>query len=410
MRAVGRLRRFTSGLAVSALAFAGLIALARPAAADGPGVGAPWVVSLGDSAISGEAGRWAGNTNQDSSEIDALGPTAYYDNANNTAEQIPGCHRSKSAEIYIGGGVNGLNLACSGAQTGTQPYSSGNDFKPGLDFYNDGAGHLGQALILQQFAASHNVKTVAVLIGANNYHFADIVQTCVEDWLTSPTWLKNYCHDDSSITALFTSSYVAAQTAAIKAALQNVRQAMANAGYADSSYTILAQTYWDPIPYGSQFRYSESGWTRQSTGGCGLWNADANWANDTAFATINNSVRNAMTQAALPNVKLLDISQIANGHRLCENTVGLLEEKGLTSWTQPAAADQTEWINQIRTVSTITGPYQLQEDVHANYWGQLAMRNCLRQAYNNGAPRSGLCAPTAGGGKDAQGEPNVTLS
>ena len=50
---------------------------AAPAAADGPGVGTPTVVTLGDSAISGEAGRWAGNTNDDSSRTDALGSTAY---------------------------------------------------------------------------------------------------------------------------------------------------------------------------------------------------------------------------------------------------------------------------------------------------------------------------------------------
>ena len=31
------------------------------------------VVSVGDSAISGEAGRWAGNTNQAASKTDALG-------------------------------------------------------------------------------------------------------------------------------------------------------------------------------------------------------------------------------------------------------------------------------------------------------------------------------------------------
>jgi hypothetical protein len=40
-----------------------LLAPVAPAAADGPGVGTPTVVTLGDSAISGEAGRWAGNTN-----------------------------------------------------------------------------------------------------------------------------------------------------------------------------------------------------------------------------------------------------------------------------------------------------------------------------------------------------------
>jgi hypothetical protein len=46
-----------------------LLALTTPALADGPGSGTPTVVTLGDSAISGEAGRWAGNTNQSSSRV-----------------------------------------------------------------------------------------------------------------------------------------------------------------------------------------------------------------------------------------------------------------------------------------------------------------------------------------------------
>src|SRR5690348_8371039 len=134
--------------------------------ADGPGTGSPWVVSVGDSYISGEAGRWAGNSNQGESYIDALGPTAYYDNATNTAETINRCHRSHSAEIYLGGGVNGLNLACSGAQTATVPSDSNGYFKPGLDFYNGSAGQ-GQALMLQNFASTHNVTLVALSIGGN---------------------------------------------------------------------------------------------------------------------------------------------------------------------------------------------------------------------------------------------------
>src|SRR5690349_15911643 len=88
-------------------------AVAPLAHADGPGVGTPAVVTLGDSAISGEAGRWAGNTNNDSSLVDALGSTAYWDVAG--GESISGCHRSKSAQAFIGGGVLGANLACSGA-------------------------------------------------------------------------------------------------------------------------------------------------------------------------------------------------------------------------------------------------------------------------------------------------------
>ena len=92
----------------------------------------PSVVALGDSAISGEAGRWAGNTNQASSKTDALGSTAYNDIPG--AESTPGCHRSKSAEVHIGDGVKSANISCSGART----YSRISDgkFKPGIDFYN----------------------------------------------------------------------------------------------------------------------------------------------------------------------------------------------------------------------------------------------------------------------------------
>jgi hypothetical protein len=378
---------------------------AGAARADGPGVGSPWVASVGDSYISGEAGRWAGNSNTSSSYTDALGSTAYYDNATNTAEQIPSCHRSKSAEVYIGGGVSGINLACSGAKTGTV---DGSDFKPGLDFYSSGTKQ-GQALALQGFATSHNVKMISLSIGGNNFNFASVVQTCIQDWLLSPSWWKDYCNDDSSVTANFTAANIAAQTTAIKNGILNIRQAMLNAGYADSAYKIVVQDYESPIPNGSGFRYGESGYTRQNTGGCGFWNNDANWANATALPTINNAVKAAATATGLSNIKILELQNAFNGRRLCENTVGLLEEKGLTSWTQAGAVDNTEWVNQIRTVSTVFGPYQVQESLHPNYWGQLALRNCVRQAYNAGVPKGGTCS-ISGTGLTSAGEPKMNLS
>lgn len=378
---------------------------AVPAVADGPGAGTPSIVSVGDSAISGEAGRWAGNTNDSPSKVDALGSSAYWDAAG--GEAIPGCHRSKAAEIHIGGGVNSANLACSGARTYTQPYSSGSDFKPGLDFYDDGAGHVGQAKALQQYAATHNVKLVVALIDANNYGFADIVQTCVLDWLTSPTWWKNYCNDDSSVSSRFTAANQATVTSQVAGAFQNLRTAMRNAGYSDGAWTLDVQTYMSPIPPASAFRYGESGYTRQSVGGCGVWNRDANWANDTAVVAMNTSARNGAAQSGLTNIKILDTSSLLVGRRLCENTVGLLEEQGVPSWTAPGAADKSEWVSQIRTTTTLFGPYLLQEDLHPNYWGQKALRNCVRQAYNNGTPRGGTC--THGTGTNANGEPNTTL-
>jgi hypothetical protein len=307
--------------------------------------------------------------------------------------------------VHIGGGVSSKNLACSGARTYTQTPGSG-DFKPGIDFYNSG-GYKGQLTELQSFAATHNVKAVTLLIIANDYGFADIVQTCVVNWLTSPSWWKNYCYDDSSISNRFTASAVAARTTDFANALVRTRQAMTNAGYSTSQYKIIVQTYASPIPRGSGFRYPESGWTRQSVGGCGVWNRDADWANDTALVKMNQAITNGAAQSGVTNYVIQNNASSMNGRRLCESGVGLLEEVGVANWTQSNAPDRTEWQNQIRTLTTVFGPYQIQESAHPNYWGQLALRNCLRQAYNGGSPRGGTC--THGTGKNSLGEPNMTL-
>jgi hypothetical protein len=410
------LRRLTSRSARSVLIGLGLAAGASacmlgawgsaPARAEGPGEGSPWIASLGDSYISGEAGRWAGNTNESYEEVDALGETAYYDNSGHTAELIPGCHRSRSAEVYVGGEVSGENLACSGAKTSSFTNSEG-AFKPGLDFYKSGS-HEGQALMLEHFAASHNVKLVALSIGGNNYNFASIVQTCIEDFLFSPEWWPAYCKEESSVLENFTSSNINTQTNNIKVGIENVAKAMTEAGYKSSQYTILIQDYPSPIPNGSGFRYSQSGYTRQDVGGCGFWNEDANWANAHALPTIDESVFKGAEKTGLTNIKYMQLSSVFNGRRLCEKGVGLLEEEGLTSWTQSGAENKTEWINQVRTVTTLFEPYEIQEDLHPNYWAQLALRNCLTQAYNAGAPKGGTCTISSTGLNSA-GEPNMSL-
>jgi hypothetical protein len=393
-------------LSTLALTSAAVAATTSSAAADGPGVGTPWVVAVGDSYISGEAGRWAGNTNNGESIHDAGGSTTYFDNAAGTAEKINRCHRSKAAEINIGGSVSSLNLACSGARTTTFTDSSGY-FKPGIDFYDNGSGKLGQAKMLQQFATGHNVKMVEITIGGNNFNFAGIVTQCVADFLGSPSWWPDYCKDDNVVTSQMTTSSINTHRTEIATAFQNVRQAMRNAGYADSSWTLMVANYMSPIPNGSGFRYSQSGYTRQSTGGCGFWNADADYANGTLLPRINQTVAEAITQSGLTNVRQLNLASAFNGRRLCESTVGLYEEKGLSSWTNAGAVDKTEWIDTIRT-ATATGNYYIQESLHPNFWGQKALRSCVRQAWNGGTPRSGTCVRGANG-LTALGEPNMTL-
>jgi hypothetical protein len=51
----------------------------------------------------------------------------------------------------------------------------------------------------------------------------------------------------------------------------------------------------------------------------------------------------------------------------------------------------------------------VQESLHPNYWGELALRNCVRQAYNGGTPRGGTCT-IASSGLTSRGEPNMALS
>jgi hypothetical protein len=390
--------------AISLLVLLASITLTVPASAgaEGPGVGAPWVVSVGDSYISGEAGRWAGNTDKSPSEVDALGHNAYDDNPSHTAELISGCHRSRSAEVYIGGGVNGENLACSGAQTVS--LTEKGKFKPGLDFHHSG-NQEGQALMLEKFATTHNVKLVPLSIGGNNFHFSGIVEKCLEDFLIP--FFHIHCHNKKPVTTELAPANVARQREAIRKGIENIEKAMLGAGYTATQFTILVQDYPSPIPIGANIRYQET-YRRQKTGGCGLWNVDANAVNSTMLPTINHAVFAAAAGTHMLNVKTMDLTDAFAGHRLCSKHVGLLEEKGLISWTQPGAVDKTEWISQVRTASTLFGPYELQEDLHPSYWGQLALRNCLTQAYNGGTPKGGVCA-VAGEGVNGAGEPKVIL-
>jgi hypothetical protein len=377
-----------------------------PARADGPGVGSPWAVSVGDSYISGEAGRWAGNTDiLGYHAVDALGSSAYYDKTTGPGERIPLCHRSKSAEIHISG-VEAENLACSGSKT--YSFTENGHFKPGLDFYNS-AGNEGQALMLLNFARLHNVKLVAVSIGGNNYNFATIIETCILAYLASNKSKKPiYCKNTQLVEANFTHENVEKQTAAIQGAIVNVAKAMSGAGYSSSQYTIVVQDYPSPIPDSADFRYAEANDERQFTGGCGFWNEDADWANSFALPTIDKSVFTAAAKTGLPNIDYLQLFSAFNGRRLCEarKDFGLLEEVGLSSWEAPGAVDKTEWINQVRLIKD--GPYEVQEDLHPNYWGQLALRSCLTLVYDAGSPRSGACT-IAGEGLNPEGNPNMAL-
>jgi hypothetical protein len=398
---------------------------AASAAATGPPAAPPAVVSLGDSYISGEGGRWAGNNRDGVSYLRMAdtGANAYFP-PGQTSEQIAGCHRSRSAEIGIfNGQPQGIseNLACSGATTATV---DGDPFKPGIDFYNHDA-HLGQALMLENYARTHDVRMVVLSIGGNDFRFSTVIKTCLEDFLTSTIFKRLHCHADSAVLNQISRATVARRVADIHQAMQNVGEALRLDGYPRSHWKFVLQLYPAALPPGADIRYPESGYERQVTGGCGFWNSDADWARGTFLPTVNQAVLNAGHQletqlgAGSDNLIYLQTEPTFSQHKLCAKRLEQLAKP----YTTPGAAKLAEWFTQVRTITTlgshILSPYEIQEGLHPDYWGQLAMRNCLRQLWNNGGVLNASvgsywhcndissATPT---GLDSQNEPLVTLT
>lgn len=367
--------------------------------------GEPWVVSLGDSYISGEAGRWAGNESGGTSNIDALGQAAYWDAGG--SESIERCHRSKSAGIHIGV-VRSLNLACSGSVTRTKVTADGY-FKPGIDFYDQG-GRKGQALMLQEFAAEHNVKMVALSISGNDFKFAPIFTACVKAFLVPV--LAPHCKDDATVQSYLSESAQQTVRGDTTTAILNVAQAMENAGYQDSEWTLVLQLYPQPLPNPASMRYGESGYSRQYDGGCGLRDGDLDWALGSVLPMINRTYRGAAADAQVQRpalqIAVLDTGRAFADRELCNKSVNRVASKdGVANWQAQGSADRSEWVMEINIINA-ADTYQ-QESMHPNYWGQLALRNCYRQVWNGGDVRGGACERAPGGGVTADCEPRMTL-
>lgn len=360
-----------------------------------------WVVTLGDSYISGEGARWAGNTSRASKQVDALGADAYLD-VGQKEERDPGCHRAEQSIADLDyAAVRGKNLACSGATTRSRWH--GNVFKPGLDSYSDGNGHRGQIATLRRFAQSHDVAAVVVSIGGNDFGFAPVLARCVSSFVLTVGSQPQYCSDDLDVTSRFTSDRVQAVAGDIAAALGRVDSAMSRAGYRQGAYRLIVLTYPAPVPPGAVFRYPETLRARYVVGGCPLFDADATWAG-TALRSINAAVSRGARRSGLPNVNLLDMTRAFVGHRLCERGVGQLEEVGLSSWRDAAAVDRLEWVNKVNASWFL---WQLQETVHPGYFGMLAERACVRQALRAASRRVSRCVIAAEGLRS--GEPAMTL-
>ena len=389
---------------------------------EGPGHGRPAIVSLGDSTISGEGGRWAGNTNTSNTERIDAGAGSYSDTP--AGESIPGCHRSTSAEVHIGGGYRSENLACSGAETSSYNwhYPDGWRFKPGIDsrcivssLVPGVCSQPGQLIPLYNYAKTHNVKAVVLAIGANDFGFSDVLKRCVGRYLAMHQFdTGDYCYNSGDIQDAITPDKRQSIEDHIWESVRQLTVAMAAAGYDKDQYTVILQNYWSAIPDDDDIRIPDVSYARKDLGGCPILNPDATALNQVLLPAINNTVlavaRRARREPYWPKFHLLDVSHALDGHRLCEKGVGEIEDvlPPTARGTDPSSAAKLEWVTQAR-LDVVGMPYTLPEGGHANYWGQLAERNCLRQIVNDGNTRDGRCLVDPAGGVDAQGEPNMRL-
>ncbi|WP_327303527.1 GDSL-type esterase/lipase family protein [Streptomyces sp. NBC_01298] len=370
-----RVRRLAGIGMAAALGAGALVAGGAGTAVAGPGSGPTAVVSLGDSYISGEAGRWKGNSLTNSGNRTGTDRAwvsgSSYDPAKVYGATAGGCHRSDSAEVKSAGPLAdvAINLACSGAvsQNVFRASNGGVAFK----------GEAPQADQLAAVAASNNVKVIALSIGGNDLGFADIIKECAYDFVL---W-GSYCYDDQQEGV---NAKIDGVMADVAKSLDEVRAVMRGAGYADSSYRIVLQSYPSPIPRGAENRYTQSDWSRLNTGGCPFWNRDSDWARDSLVPQIAGRLK---AVAAAKGVQFLDLKDMMQGREVCAKA-----SKQVTT-AAPASAKTSEWARWIDSSET---QGLVQESMHPNYFGQLAAGRCLALVVAQPAGGGFGCKNTAG--------------
>ncbi|GAA1828474.1 hypothetical protein [Actinomadura chokoriensis] len=379
-----------SGLAAIAAVIAGMLAtysawVPQARAADQESLAQqdePVAVSLGDSFISGEAGRWWGNGDLAAAAFCTRGGTdraAYrfagfcrYDPKRvygNTAVDprhptTTGCHRSDVAEINGTRQVEltPVNLACSGAETQhilSEPYKENKE---------------SQAELLRTLAGTHQVKLIVVSIGGNDLNVSGVLRHCTDQYMNSRPSCAATGEGERILAQL---PRVATNVGKV---IDKIRQVMNAAGSPSGSYKLILQSYPSPVPTSAKVRdiFPEAGGgktKRTLVGGCPLWNADFDLMHDTLTPAIDATLRKV---AADKNVTFLSMLHALDGHALCENgtrQAGPSEDAG-------KLGSQMEWVRYGTAGMRVSQGYQ-QESVHPNAFAQQFQGRCLAAAYQN---------------------------
>lgn len=320
------------GTAASALLLGALAVASPPAAANTVDDRQTAVVSLGDSAISGEgAGDYEPGTR---------------------GENGNWCHRSANALIHRTQlAERTINLACSGADAANVSLAD-------TEHYTEGS----QSRRLIDIARSYRVTTVIVQVGANDDpEFADTVLQCIGAWLNP---FGSSCA--SSLRSQWPQR-VAAMAPKVERALGDVRIAMRDAGYTDTSYALVLASYaspvtehMDPILHGPQ--------------GCPFRLSDANWGRNEAVPQLSEALRGVASRMGL---RFLDLSRATEGREACSGG-----RSSSSEWQNRVMVDPWAWF--YGGLDAI-GIHMAQQSFHPNARGHAQLGRCVTEFVNSGA-------------------------
>lgn len=359
------MKKLAASVVASLALGAAVIAPATTAAAWGK---TDAVVTMGDSFISGEGGRWNGNSN-DGFDPDRDGTDRahrsswwggwWYDyTAVYPGSYGNGCNRSDVSEVRSSGiGAAHINIACSGATTDNiiRAASGGSWFK----------GEAPQADQLAGIVAGYDVTMIVLSIGGNDLGFADKLTSCITAFSTggAPCNTAEQAAVDAELPGV---------AAAVSGAVAEIKAAMAAAG--DTNYRLVLQSYPSPVPRASEMRYPESGWSRLTVGGCPFWDADADWARDSLVGQIDTALAQV---AEAQSVDFLSLADAFEDREVCSSSVTLVNGDNDTP-----RSDRHEWVRFL-TSGAVQG--QLQESLHPNAFGQVALGDCLGMVHAAGS-------------------------
>jgi hypothetical protein len=359
-----------------------VLALSAPSAQAWGNPAITAAVSMGDSYISGEAGRWNGNSvnplpGNDGTDRACAGTpvcTVSLSRVYVPPSDTDGCHRSDVAEVLTAtfAVTRRVNLACSGAVT-DNIFRSSNGGQPEK-------GEPPQADQLLSVARAYRVKIIFLSIGGNDLGFASIVQECFERY----TAKLGPCMPTQQ--PALAAKLPAAQ-AKVRKAIDEVRAVMTQAGYRTTDYRLVLQGYPSVVPRASEARYLEVDPSR-SVYGCPFYDTDLNWARGQAVSEIGGMVQAA---AHARGAEFVSFANAFQGHEICAKT------DSNVSPVKPPSPVTSEWGRALSASSVEQASGEVQELFHPNAFGQQALGRCATGVWNR-APGQFVCTGTAGTG------------